>query len=112
MFSVGGLGFGTADLWIDMAIRHKDVEPSIVVHVEEADAPAEIACVDTPRRDRCGPQRYRLRGWCRANRYHRRSWFSRCPGCRHGCNLRWKRPCRPGAFRREKTPRLLRWRCL
>ena len=40
------VGFGFVDLGVDMAVGHKDVEPAVVVHVEEADAPAEEAGVD------------------------------------------------------------------
>src|SRR6202034_3563177 len=41
------IGFGFVDFWIYVAVRHENVEPTVVIHVEEADAPAEQARVDT-----------------------------------------------------------------
>src|SRR5271155_3609743 len=43
---VGSFGFRTAHFGIYMAVGYKDVQPSIVVHIEEAEAPAKIARVD------------------------------------------------------------------
>ena len=34
------IGFGLVDLGIDVAVGHQDVEPAVVIHIEEADAPA------------------------------------------------------------------------
>ena len=43
---VGGVHLGAVDLGIDVAVGDKDVEPAIVIEVDEADAPAEKARVD------------------------------------------------------------------
>ncbi len=43
---IGGIDVGAFDLGVDVAVGHEDVEPAIVVHVEEAYAPAEEAGVD------------------------------------------------------------------
>ena len=40
------VGFGFVDFGIDVAVGHEDVEPAVVVHIEEADAPAEEASID------------------------------------------------------------------
>ena len=46
MLCVGGIDIGAVDLRIDVTVGHEDVEPAIVVHVEEAYAPAEETRVD------------------------------------------------------------------
>ena len=46
MLGVFQVGLGLIDLGIDVAVRHQNVEPAVVVHVEEADAPAEQPRVD------------------------------------------------------------------
>ncbi len=46
MLGVGGVEVGAVDLRVDVAVGDEDVEPAIVVEVDEADAPAEIAGVE------------------------------------------------------------------
>src|SRR5208282_2680607 len=45
-FGVGGVHLGAIHLGIDVAVGDQDVEPAVVVDVEEADAPAQQAGVD------------------------------------------------------------------
>ena len=46
MLGVGRVEVRAVDLGIDVAVGDEDVEPAIVVQIDEADAPAEIARVD------------------------------------------------------------------
>ena len=46
MLGIGGVGVGAVDFGVDVTVGDEDVEPAVVVHVEEADAPAEVAGVD------------------------------------------------------------------
>ena len=46
VFGVGGVDGGSVDLGVDVAVRDQDVGPAVVIHVEKADAPAEVAGVD------------------------------------------------------------------
>ena len=43
---VGGVDAGAFNLGVDVAVGHEDVEPPVIVHVEEAYTPAEEAGVD------------------------------------------------------------------
>ena len=63
VLGVGRVDVGAFDLGVDMAVGHEDVEPAVVVHVEEAHAPAEEASVDAEAGDdRCGRRSCRRRG--------------------------------------------------
>ena len=46
VFGVFQIGVRPVDFRIDVAVRHQNVEPAVVIHVEEADAPAEQARID------------------------------------------------------------------
>ena len=46
VLGVGCVHVGTVHFGVDVAVGDEDVEPAVVVHVEEADAPAEKAGVD------------------------------------------------------------------
>ncbi len=46
MLGIRGVRLRSIDLGIDVAVRDEDVEPAIVIHIEEADAPAQVASVD------------------------------------------------------------------
>src|SRR5580658_925001 len=39
VFRVFQIAFRSIDLWIHMPIRHQNVEPAVVIHVEEAHSP-------------------------------------------------------------------------
>ena len=45
MFGILQVSLGLVHLGIDVAVGHQDVEPTVIVHVEEAHAPAQQAGV-------------------------------------------------------------------
>ncbi len=46
VLGVGSVDIGAFDLGVDVAVGHEEVGPAVIVHVEEADAPAEEAGID------------------------------------------------------------------
>ena len=106
------IGLRLIDLGINMPIRHENIEPAVVIHIEEADAPAQqprihaqsagISAVFEGRVAEVGIERIGVAG--EVGLHH-------VADCRRGCSRRWKRPCRPAAWLPRKAPRPLRSRC-
>src|ERR1700678_4218185 len=47
VLSVFQIGIRLIDLRIDVPVRHQDVEPAIVIHVEETNSPTQQARIDS-----------------------------------------------------------------
>src|ERR1035438_2354863 len=47
VFRVFQIALGSIDLWIHMPIRHENVEPAVVIHVEEAHSPTQQPGIDS-----------------------------------------------------------------
>ena len=104
VLAVFQIGLRSIDFRINVSVRHEDVEPAIIIHVEEANTPSQQARIHSQAAWVSPILRMQhLPDWYKENPCRLRSLSLQHPDFRLGYSRRWKRPYLPEAWRPQRA---------